>query len=90
MIKLSKEEKDLLLSVEKGEWKSVKDLEKEKARFAKYAKNTLRKDRRINIRISSIDLDGLQAKAIKAGIPYQTFIASILHKFVSGQLAENS
>jgi len=54
-----------------------------------YARNTLKKDKRINIRISSRDLEGIQRKAIKEGLPYQSLIASVLHKYVSGQLTES-
>jgi predicted DNA binding CopG/RHH family protein len=53
-----------------------------------YARNTLRKDKRLNIRISERDLVELQRKAVKEGLPYQTYVSSILHKFVNGVLAE--
>ena len=49
---------------------------------------TFKKDRRINIRISSRDLDALQKKALVEGIPYQTLIASVLHKYAAGRLRE--
>lgn len=52
------------------------------------AEATLLKDKRVNIRISSRDLEGLQAKAAEEGVPYQTLMASVLHKFVSGRLVE--
>ena len=86
MNKLAKEEQDLLTSVENGEWKSVKNLPSEKRRYSTIARHTLRQDKRINIRISQRDLEGLQVKAVREGIPYQTLIASILHKYVAGQL----
>jgi len=57
--------------------------------YSAYARNTLKKDKRINIRISSRDLEGIQRKAIKEGLPYQSLIASVLHKYVSGQLTES-
>ena len=88
MGKLTQEERALRIAVERGEWQSVKDLEKARARFQGYARATLKKDRRINIRLSTKDLETLQMLAIDEGIPYQTLIASILHKYVSGSLVE--
>ena len=88
MSKLEKDEKELLDSVEAGEWRSVPDRERELARYRDYAAATFKKDRRINIRISSKDLNDLQKRALREGIPYQTLVASILHKYVSGQFRE--
>ena len=88
MGKLTQEERELRTAVERGEWRSVKDLEKVRARYQGYARATLKKDRRINIRLSTNDLETLQMLAIEEGIPYQTLIASILHKYVSGSLVE--
>ena len=88
MSKLKKDERELLETVEAGEWKSVPDRESEISRYRAYAAATFKKDRRINIRISSKDLDALQKRALQEGIPYQTLVASILHKFVSGRLTE--
>jgi len=87
-IKLDAEEKKLLASFEKGEWKSVKDIKKHKKIAKAAAKNTLQKDARINIRLSSNDLLRIKQKAAFEGIPYQTLIASILHKFAAGHPAE--
>lgn len=84
---LDEEEKEILDSYERGEWKSVGN----KSRLAElqsYAKATLAKDKRITLRLSSLDLDAIQAKAIEEGIPYQTFISSILHKYITGRLVE--
>ena len=64
------------------------ELEEEILRHREYARNTLKKDRRVNIRISSRDLDDLQALAVEEGMPYQTLMASVLHKYVSGRLTE--
>ena len=86
---LTSEEKKLLNSIEKGEWSSVKNLKSEIKKSTQYAKNTIKKDQRINIRISSKDLHLIQTIAIEDGIPYQTLISSILHKFASGKLHEN-
>jgi predicted DNA binding CopG/RHH family protein len=88
MTDLKKDEQELLESFEAGEWVSVPNREKEVPRYKEYAAATFKKDRRINIRISSKDLDALQKRAIREGIPYQTLVASILHKFVSGHFAE--
>jgi len=88
MSKLNQEERELLTSVERGEWRSVKHVEKERARYRGYARAMFKKDRRINIRLSTKDLETVQMLAIEEGIPYQTLIASILHKYVSGSLVE--
>jgi len=58
------------------------------SRHTGYAKATFRKDRRVNIRISSKDLEAIQKRALEEGLPYQTLIASLLHKFASGRLCE--
>lgn len=86
-MKLNKEEKDLLQSVERGEWKATTN----KVELRKYqdaAKQMMKKDARLNIRISSYDLQGLQKKAMLEGLPYQTFVSSLLHKYVAGRLVE--
>lgn len=57
--------------------------------YQSYAEATFRKDARINIRLSSRDLKNLQKKALAEGIPYQTLISSVLHKYVEGRLQEN-
>lgn len=88
-IKLNEEEKDILDSFEKGEWQPSKDREKEIDRYSSYAKATLKKDKRINIRISDKDLESIQNIAIEEGIPYQTLISSLIHKFVTGKLSES-
>jgi hypothetical protein len=60
----------------------------ERAEAAAAARATLKRDKRMNIRVSSMDMLGLQTKAAKLGMPYQTLIASILHKYVTGRLEE--
>ncbi len=87
---LNKEEKDILESFERGEWKSIPHLDERKKELKSYTSATLKKDKRLNIRISSRDLNELQRKALHEGLPYQTFISSILHKFVNGHLVERS
>jgi predicted DNA binding CopG/RHH family protein len=90
--KLKAEEKkyedDILESYESCEWKSVANLDEEIARYASRAAATLTKDKRINIRLSSRDLEDIQMKAAEEGMPYQTLIASIVHKYASGRLVE--
>jgi predicted DNA binding CopG/RHH family protein len=88
--KLDKEEQDILDSFERGEWKPVANRRQEIGRHVAYARNTLAKDRRVNIRISSKDLEELQAIAVEDGMPYQTLMASVLHRFVSGRFVETS
>ncbi len=85
---LTKEEKDILESFERGEWVPVKNLSKRKTELMRYARNTLKKDKRLNIRISERDLIELQKMAVSEGLPYQTYVSSILHKFVTGKLVE--
>ena len=88
-MKLNKEEKDLLNSVEKNEWQTINNFKKRKLELEKVALNTLKKDKRINIRISERDLIKLKEKAFEEGLPYQTYIASILHKFVRGRYTDS-
>ncbi len=87
MMKVDAGEKHLLETVERGEWKSVGG-RRERNRYARYAKATFRKDRRLNIRLSSKDLEAIQKRALAEGLPYQTLISSLLHKYVSGRLRE--
>jgi predicted DNA binding CopG/RHH family protein len=84
MNKLDKKEKELLDSFEKGEWKSRSNLSDRKEELKNYARATIKKDKRVNIRISERDLKELQRIALREGLPYQTLISSILHKYVTG------
>lgn len=81
------EEKELLATFEAEEWQSVGESSR-LLELQKYAKAAIAKDRRITLRVSSADLEGIQTKAIEEGIPYQTLIASILHKYVTGRLVD--
>jgi predicted DNA binding CopG/RHH family protein len=83
---LDHEEKELLSSFEKDEWKTIKNVEKGKVRARKTAAKTLRKDVRINIRLSSTDIFNIKKIAAFEGLPYQTLIASVLHKYAAGHL----
>jgi predicted DNA binding CopG/RHH family protein len=84
-LKLQPDELELLASYENEEWKSVKE---QKEQYRAYARATFRKDKRVNIRISEKDLRDLQKRAMHQGIPYQTLISSVLHKYVSGRFTE--
>lgn len=85
---LEPEEKKLLQSFERGEWKPTKHREAETAKLQHYARNTLQKNKRINIRLSERDLLGIQARAVEEGLPYQTLISSVLHRYLRGTLTE--
>jgi predicted DNA binding CopG/RHH family protein len=87
MSKTDREELQILRAFEKGDLKSVAT-KAELARLKAAARATAIKDRRVNIRLSSIDLGDIQVKAMEEGVPYQTLIASVLHKYVTGRLAE--
>jgi predicted DNA binding CopG/RHH family protein len=80
-------ELEILSAYEKGKLKSVAT-KGELAKFKAAARATAIKDRRLNIRLSSGDLSDIQVKALEEGVPYQTLIASVLHKYVTGRLAE--
>tara|TARA_R110002074_G_scaffold152936_1_gene307532 strand:- start:100306 stop:100581 length:276 start_codon:yes stop_codon:yes gene_type:complete len=88
-IKLNKEEKEILDSYENDEWVSV-STELGIAKYKAAAKNTFKKDKRVNIRISKTDLDLLQEKALIEGLPYQTLMSSVLHKYVTGRLKDKN
>ena len=85
---LDDEERDILESYERGEWVPVKSVKKEIKNLQQYAKSMAQKDRRINIYLLSKDLDQVQVIAVQEGIPYQTLLTSIIHKYVSGYLIE--
>ena len=75
-------------SLGKDEWRSIPNLKEEIKRSKTYAKATITKDQRMNIRMAKKDIDALKIKAIEEGIPYQTLVSSIIHKFLSGRLIE--
>ena len=79
------EEKELVHAYKRGEFKSVKNQKAAKQTAAETARRYMRKDARINIRLSSADLEMLKRRAAEEGLPYQSLIASILHKYVSGR-----
>ncbi len=86
-IQLDPEEKQILEDYEKGEFKSVKNLEKEKKRYQAYAKNTLSKLKNINIRLSVRDVEKLKARSIETGLPYQTLAAAVLRQYIDRKIS---
>lgn len=86
----SNEEKEIIESIENGEWKSIQDLETMKKRLVVAASETALKDYRINVRISKRDVEALKTRALEEGIPYQTLVTSILHKYVTGKLEDST
>ena len=84
------EENELLQSLESQEWESVDNLKNEIIQHQEIAKNTLKKDKRINIRLSSNDLESLKTNAVEMGLPYQTLVSSVLHQYVTGRLVQRA
>ncbi len=90
MSKLSSEEKEVLEAFESGKLKKSKSQTQEIKKHRAAAEATYKKDARINIRLSSRDLRSLQTRALREGIPYQTLVSSVLHKYIEGHLVEKS
>jgi predicted DNA binding CopG/RHH family protein len=86
---LTKEEQEILDSYERGEWVSIADKEG-LGKYRAAAKATFKKDKRVNIRMSGRDLELIQERALIEGLPYQTLMSSVLHKFVNGSLVDIS
>jgi len=84
---IDQEEKDLMESIERNEWEPVKKFDREKEKAVSAARNTLKKDKRINLRLTQKDYHQIQIKAIEEGIPYQTLISSLVHKYLNGSLS---
>lgn len=89
MSTLDREEAEILKAYEAGAVKRAKNADELLRRHRDYAAAAFRKDARINIRLSSRDLRALQKRALAEGIPYQTLVSSVLHKYVEGRLHEN-
>ena len=86
--KMTKEEKELMTSIETEEWLEVENFEEEKLKYEQYAAATLEKHEKIDIEIPERDLKELQRRSIEEGLTYKTFITSILHKFITGKLVD--
>jgi predicted DNA binding CopG/RHH family protein len=89
-LRLDAYERDILRSVEAGEWRTSKDSKTRIKRFQRMAKAMIEKNHRVNVRLSSLDLQGLQQRALREGIPYQTLMSSVIHKYVTGILVEKT
>ena len=87
MKKLDVEEQSILNAYEAGALTSMAS-KAELAKFKAAARSTAVKDKRVNIRLSSGDLSDIQIRALQEGVPYQTLIASVLHKYVTGRLSD--
>ena len=87
-MKLTKEEREILESVENDEWSRVAEFKEEAQRYREAAQGSLRKDKRVNIRMTEHDLRRFKKAAAREGLPYQTLISSVLHKYVSGLLVD--
>ncbi len=83
------DENEIIESIESGEWKSVKDFNAVKSQLMKAASDTALKDYSINVHVSKRDVEALKTKALEEGIPYQTLVTSILHKYVTGKLTDS-
>ena len=87
---IDSEDKEYIDSMENGEWKPAKNQKALLLELKETAVNTMAKDQRMNIRIGKRDLEGIKAKALEEGMPYQTLVASIIHKYVNGKLKDVS
>ena len=80
---LTDEEQQILEDYEKGKLTSVENLEEEKKRYQQIATATLNKTKNINIRLSEKDLQKAKTKAAEHGMPYQTLLSSVIHRFIN-------
>jgi predicted DNA binding CopG/RHH family protein len=87
---INQEENDLMESIERDEWQPVKHIDQERKKAIEAARNTLKKEKRINLRLSQKDYHQIQIRAIEEGIPYQTLISSLVHKYLNGSLTPRS
>ena len=87
-IQLDQEEKEILEAFDRGELKPAPKQKALRKRLVAAARNTILKDQRINIRLTYMDLRNIRTRAMEEGIPYQTLISSILHKYANGTLGK--
>lgn len=87
---MSKEEKELMTSIENEEWVEIENFQAEKLKYEQYAAAALESYKQIDVEILERDLREIQRRSIEEGLTYKTFIASILHKFITGKLVEQS
>lgn len=89
-IDIDKYEEEILADFEKGKFKSVENMDEEMRLAKEVAKNYQKRDSRINIRISKADLNMIRRIAAHEGLPYQTLLASVIHKFAAGRLSDKN
>ena len=89
-MKYDREEKNILDAYESGSLKISTPSKKEIESIKAAAKNTFKKDKRITIRLYDHDYKGIQKKAMEMGIPYQTLISGIVHRYIEGELTSKN
>jgi len=85
---LDNEEKEILSDYENDEYVDIPGMGTEIKNHIEYGKATFLKNKRINIRISKKDLESIQRRALEEGIPYQTLISNLIHRYLTGKLVE--
>ncbi|MBF0286861.1 MAG: antitoxin [SAR324 cluster bacterium] len=86
--KLDPEEQEILDAFERGDLKSIPNVQQEIELTKEAARNTFNKTKRINLRLTEQDFDLAHIKALEEGLPYQTLLSSVIHKYLSGRLTE--
>ena len=86
--KMSVEERDILERFERGELRSAPGAERELKAASQAARDTFNKTKRVNLRVTERDFNLAHARAREEGIPYQTLLSSVIHKYLSGRLTE--
>jgi len=89
-MKYDKEEKAIIDAYENGKMKLSTPSKKEIETIQATAKKTLIKDKRITIRLYDHDYQGIQKKALEMGVPYQTLISGIIHRYIEGELTSKT
>lgn len=90
MTNYDEEEQEIIAAFEAGGLKSTRPGSDTLERHRSYARSTMSKEMRVNIRLSAKDLEDLKIRAMEEGIPYQTLVGSVLHKYVTGKLVEKT
>ena len=88
--KLDQEEKEILAAFERGELKSVPNAAQEIAEARQAARNTFNKTKRVNLRLTERDFHMAHVKALEEGLPYQTLLSSVIHKYLTGRLIDKT
>lgn len=83
---LDKYEKELIKAINNDEFVEIPNQKGETRKLTSYARQMIKKDKRVTIRVDHRDLQEIQEKALETGIPYQTLISAALHKFVKGKM----